>query len=300
LTRKLISFDFAIKYLLRDKGNDDIIEAFISALLTDQGYKPVKILALLDTESNQEEYAQKKSLADLIVADTDHTKYLIEIERQVTKSFIHKSCFNASRLIVDQLGPAADCLAIKKVFYISLLYFPLGHGTIYHGKTIVRETDTKEKLSFHIEDKEWNIAYDVIDISPEYIFIAVPQFDDHLEKEIDEWLYMMKYGEVRADFQSPSMQKVANRLNILNMSQGARNEYLKYNKEIATYKDAIGTAKEAGIAEGVEIGMQQGMQKGIQQKKLDIATSMLKKGFAIKLIQEVTNLSQETIEELKK
>jgi hypothetical protein len=35
--RKLISFDFAIKYLVRDKGNYDIIEAFISALLTDQG-----------------------------------------------------------------------------------------------------------------------------------------------------------------------------------------------------------------------------------------------------------------------
>jgi hypothetical protein len=62
------------------------------------------------------------------------------------------------------------------------------------------------------------------------------------------------------------MQKVAERLSILNMSQGARNEYLKYNKEIATYKDAIGTAKEEGMAEGVEIGIEQGIQRrGIEQ-----------------------------------
>jgi hypothetical protein len=40
--KKLISFDYAIKYLLKDKGNYDIIEGFISALLKEQGYKPVK------------------------------------------------------------------------------------------------------------------------------------------------------------------------------------------------------------------------------------------------------------------
>ncbi|RZI46765.1 hypothetical protein EDM53_03635, partial [Rickettsiales endosymbiont of Peranema trichophorum] len=43
---KLISFDFAIKYLLRDKGNYDIIEGFISALLKEQGHEPVKIVGL--------------------------------------------------------------------------------------------------------------------------------------------------------------------------------------------------------------------------------------------------------------
>jgi hypothetical protein len=45
-------------------------------LLTDQGYKPVKILALLDAESNKEEYAQKKSLAGLLIEDTNQTKYI--------------------------------------------------------------------------------------------------------------------------------------------------------------------------------------------------------------------------------
>lgn len=105
---KLISFDFAIKYLLKDKGNYDIIEGFISALLKERGYKPVKIIALLDTESNKEEYNQKKSLADLIVEDENHNKYIVEIERQKSQHFIHKSCFNTSRLIVDQISSGVD------------------------------------------------------------------------------------------------------------------------------------------------------------------------------------------------
>ena len=47
-----MSFDYfltlAIKYLLRNKGDYDIIEGFISALFAAQGYKPVKINAILE------------------------------------------------------------------------------------------------------------------------------------------------------------------------------------------------------------------------------------------------------------
>jgi hypothetical protein len=54
MEKPLISFDYAIKYLLKDKGDYEIVEGFISALLTSEGYKPVKIKALLDGESNKE------------------------------------------------------------------------------------------------------------------------------------------------------------------------------------------------------------------------------------------------------
>ncbi len=301
---KLISFDFAIKYLLRDKGNYDIIEGFISALLVDQGYKPVKILALLDTESNKETFEQKKSLADLIVEDTDHAKYIIEIERQTTKGFIHKSCFNTSRLIVDQLDAPRDYLNIKKVFHISLLYFRLGNGTIYHGKTIFHETESKEKLSFHIEDKERQVIYDAIDILPEYIFISIPQFDDHLEKEMDEWLYVMKHEDVRPEFKSPYMSKVAARLSILNMTTEMRNEYINYNKQIATYNDAIDTAEqkglEKGIKEGLEKGIKEGLEKGIQQEKVVIAKRLLLQNIELDTILSVTGLRLDELEKLKR
>ena len=33
----LISFDYAIKYLLKDKGDYEIVEGFISALLASEG-----------------------------------------------------------------------------------------------------------------------------------------------------------------------------------------------------------------------------------------------------------------------
>jgi hypothetical protein len=50
--KPLISFDYAIKYLLRDKHDYSIVEGFISALLKSIGYQEVKIVALLESESN--------------------------------------------------------------------------------------------------------------------------------------------------------------------------------------------------------------------------------------------------------
>jgi hypothetical protein len=95
--KQLISFDYAIKYLLRDKGDYSVVEGFISALLKTKVYKDVKIVALLESESNKEDRKSKRSLADLIVEDEDHHKYIIEIERNVKDSFIHKSLFNTSQ-----------------------------------------------------------------------------------------------------------------------------------------------------------------------------------------------------------
>ena len=74
--KPLISFDYAIKYLLRDKGEYDIVGGFISALLKTKGYKDVKIVALLESESNKEDSKSKRSLADVVVEDEDHNKYI--------------------------------------------------------------------------------------------------------------------------------------------------------------------------------------------------------------------------------
>ena len=84
MSKPLISFDYAIKYLLKSRSDYDIIESFISSILATQKYEPVKIKALLDPESSKEESMLKRSIADLIVEDTSGKKYIIEIDRFLT------------------------------------------------------------------------------------------------------------------------------------------------------------------------------------------------------------------------
>jgi len=294
--KPLISFDYAIKYLLKDKGDYSIVEGFISALLETQGYKAVKIIALLESESNKEDSKGKRSLADLIVEDQDHKKYIIEIERNLKGSFIHKSCFNTSRLIVDNLAQREDYTQIVKVFHISLLYFPIGSGTgaVYHGKTIIHEIETKEKLSVHIKSQETNEVFDATDILPEYFYISIPLFNDRLEKEIDDWLYVMKHDEVPEGFHSPYMQQVAEKLSILKMTPEERASYSYYQKKIYNDRDEF----EAALSKGIEEGMEKGKLEGLREGKLEIARKMLSKGRDLETIADDTGLSLEEITSL--
>ena len=232
MDKPLVSFDYAIKYLLRDKKDYTIVEGFISALLKTIGYSDVKILSQLESESNQEDRKDKRSLADLIVQDTNNQKYIVEIERNLQPLFIHKSCFNTSRLLIDTISQGQDYSQILKIFHISLLYFPPGYipGTVYHGKTLIQEVKSKEKITFHITDPTTNRIYDASDILPEYFYISVPSFDDKLEEEFDEWLYVMKHDEIPQPHKSSYMDLIAERLNYLKMSEAERKDTYSISK----------------------------------------------------------------------
>ena len=288
IDKPLISFDYAIKYLLKDKGDYSIVEGFISALLKTKGYKDVKIIALLESESNKDDSKSKRSLADVIVEDEDHQKYIIEIERNVKDSFIHKSLFNASRLIVDNLAQREDYTDIIKVFHISLLYFPIGNhkGAIYHGKTIIHEIDSKEKLSVHIKNAETGKMFDATEIMPEYFFISIPLFNDHLEREIDEWLHVMKYDEVPTSYHSPYMTQVAEKLSILKMTSEERANYSYYQKKLHNDRDELSAAEARGREEE--------QQKNLEEKK-EIVNRLIQKGMSIQEASELIGLSVDQI-----
>ena len=287
--KPLVSFDYAIKYLLKDKGDYGIVEGFISALLKTKGYKDIKIIALLESESNKEDSKSKRSLADLIVEDEDHHKYIIEIERNVKDSFIHKSLFNTSRLIVDNLAQREDYTQIIKIFHISLLYFPIGNGngSIYHGKTIIHEIETNEKLSVHITNQKTGEIFDATNILPEYFYISVPLFNDRLEKEIDDWLHIMKYDEVPQNYHSPYMAQVAEKLSILKMTPAERARYSYYQKKLYSDRDELQAAEARGEA------------RGKTEEKIEIAKAMLLDGDSAERVSKITGLPTSEIEKLK-
>jgi hypothetical protein len=292
MEKPLISFDFAIKYLLKNKGDYDIIEGFISALFASQGYPPIKINALLDTESNKEGLEMKKSIADLVVEDGEGNKYIVEIERAYTPNFMHKACFNSSRLVVDGIYGNQDYTTIKKIFHISLLYFSTKEmqKPVYHGKTIVHEVDTKHPVDVSIAN-EGLVIFNTPNVFPEYFFISVPMFDDVINSEIDEWLYVMKHSEIKQGFKSPYMAKVAERLSVIKMSSEERNEYIYYQKQSVHSQDILNAARAEGEAKGEA--------KGIEKRNIEVAVNMIKQKLDDKLISSVTGLSLEEILKLK-
>ena len=74
--QKLISFDWAIKRILRSKANFDILEGFLSELL----FEDITILEILESESNQELYDNKFNRLDIKVKNQKKEIILIEIQ----------------------------------------------------------------------------------------------------------------------------------------------------------------------------------------------------------------------------
>jgi len=302
--KPLISFDYAIKYLLKSKADYDIIEGFISALFASEGYKPVKINALLDSESNKEGMDLKRSIADLVVEDEDGNKYIVEIERSFTPNFMHKACFNTARLVVDSISGNQDYTTIKKVFHISLLYFATKQleKPIYHGETVFHSIDTSHPVDVRIANQGL-VMFENHNVFPEYFVISVPLFNDVIHQEIDEWLYVMKYSDTRKDFKSPYMKKVQERLSVLKMTNEERASYYYYLKEAVHSQDVLVAAENKGEARGMEKGIKKGIKKGIErgiEKGIEqVAIKMLLEKIDIKVISNLTGLSEEVILELR-
>ena len=75
-------------------------------------------------------------------------------------------------------------------------------------------------------------------------------------------------------------------------------ELREYEASKMAYRDiknSVDTAKQEGLAEGMELGM----EKGMNLKALDIARNMLADGFDINLIMKYSGLTQEQIDKLK-
>ncbi|ABY72404.1 hypothetical protein BTU51_0524 [Rickettsia rickettsii] len=177
---------------------------------------------------------------------------------------------------------------------------------LYHGKTIFREVDKKHPMKFSLGDMRGKI-FDLYNVFPEYVVISVSLFNDVIRDELDEWLYVVKHSEVKKDFKSPYMKKVAKRLDILKMTPKEQIIYHAYMNRSYKERDYIVSAeekgREQGMAKGIKEGRKKGKQAGIQEgevtKSIKIATKMLMKKNSIEKIHEITEVSIKEIERLQ-
>ncbi len=74
--RTLISFDWALKRLLRDKANFDVLEGFLSTLLQ----ADIKIQKILESESNKDCEDSKMNRVDILAEDSQGELLLVEVQ----------------------------------------------------------------------------------------------------------------------------------------------------------------------------------------------------------------------------
>jgi len=272
---KLIRFDWAIKSLLRDKANFDVLEGFLTALLRED----IQVIQILDSESNQPEIDKKFNRVDILVKDQKQQQIIIEIQNHQETGYLERILWGVSKLIVDNLELGQDYRHISKVISISILYFNFGIGDdyVYRNVNEIRGLHTKKELvsrRLNRETKKFEKRYSK-DIFPDFYFITVERFQDVIKSDLDEWIYMLKHSALRSDFKSKNIDRARDKLMLLKMSREERKRYENYIEDIVVENDVIETAQI--------------------QARLEIAQKMLDQGMDIETIASLTDLSVDVI-----
>ena len=314
-TPQLVRFDWAMKHLLRDKANFDVLEGFLTALLNED----IKILHILESESNQASENMKFNRVDLLVEDSQQRKIIIEIQNNREVDYLERLLFGTSKVIVDNHKLGEPYKNIAKIISVSILYFNLGRGDdyVYLGKTEFKGMHTGTPLLV----KERKQVSDVLknrfffsekDIFPKYFLIKTEKFENIIESPLDEWIYMIKNSEVKAEFKSKNIQIAKAKLDYMKMSASEKRRHDRYLMDLASEKDIIDNAKQEGLEKGEKIGLEKGEKIGLEKgKKIGLEKGKVlanrqvilegrKIGLSISILATMTGLTETAIKEIIK
>jgi len=294
--RTLVSFDWAIKYLLRNKVDYVILEGFLTTLLG----KKINIQSLVESESNKVSEGDKYNRTDVLAEEEDGTLIIIELQFRPEIDYFHRMLFGSSKAIVEHIGEGKDYSEVRKVYSVNVVYFDLGSGRdyIYCGTTTFKGLHYNDELELSSAQKAEFARLEVKDIFPEFYILKVDRFKDIVQNKIDEWVYFLKHSKVRSEFNAPGLDEAVKKLEYSRLSPEERRAYDKYVDIRRSNRSTIYTAKLEGKAEGKIEGKAEGEAIGEARGVKKTAKNMKDKGFDVAVISEVTGLSVEEIEKL--
>ncbi|MCP4701687.1 MAG: hypothetical protein GY862_33240, partial [Gammaproteobacteria bacterium] len=211
----------------------------------------------LESESNQEGETQKSNRVDLLAEDSAGQRLIIGVQNEREADYLERLVFGTSKIITENVALGEECRSIVKVISISILYFNLGAGDndyVYYGATEFRGLHTRKPLPVkerEVYSPDGKFRMHGKNIFTEYYLINVERFEDVIENDLDEWIYMLKHETLRDDFHAPNIDKARKKLPLLEMSLKEYKRYERYMMNLAIERDVIETAKAEGFAEGL-------------------------------------------------
>ncbi len=285
--QRVIRFDWAIKNVLRDKANFDILEGFLGALLRED----IRVVDLIESESDQEGGRQKFNRVDILVRDSGGRVMIVEIQNEHESDYIERLLFGTCKVIVDHMKLGSPYEEIAKVISVSILYFNLGSGDdyVYHGSTqftgvhtgnplVIRRRFMTRQGRYVLRERDLER-----EVFPEYYLIQTERFRDEVRVDLDEWIYMLKNEHVPEHFKSRNIDRAREKLAVLMMSDEERRRYERYLMDAPIERDILKTAEA----------------RGEEKRAKETAENLLSMGkLNAEEIAQATGLSAEEVEEL--
>ena len=295
--RTYISFDWALKRLLRDKANFGVLEGFLTTLLNTN----IKINRLLESEGNKNREDSKYNRVDLLAEDTDGELLLIEVQGEPEFAYFQRMLFGASKLVTEYINSGENYEHVKKVYSVNIVYFDLGQGedVVYIGKTVFRGIHNNEVLKLSPFMQQKFKTDEVSQLFPEYIILKVNDFNRWSKVPLDQWLYFLATSDIPEEADAPGLQEAREKLNLMKMNREEQAAYDRYLMERAILRNTMVTAREEGLFEGEckghAKGIAEGRAEGNKEGRMETAKNLKAMGLNIDDIVKATGLTVDEV-----
>lgn len=309
---KYIRFDWAIKRLLRQKANFGVLEGFLTVLLGEE----VKIIELLESESNQQTSDDKFNRVDIKARNSKNEIIIVEIQNTRELYYLERILYGVAKAITEHISLGERYYEVKKIYSISILYFDIGKGNdyLYHGQNIFTGVHTGDRLEVTTKEKDALVHKLPAEVFPEYFLIRVNEFNKAAVTPLEEWIEYLKTGCIRADTKAPGLEEAREKLIYYNMSKEERHAYDEHLSAMMIQNDVLDGAKLEGLIEGRMEGRVEGRVEGLiegrmegrvevrmeghVEGRMDMARNLKKLGVSTAIIMESSGLSEQEIEKL--
>ena len=277
---KYIRFDWAIKRLLRNKANYDVLEGFLSVLLG----QDIKIVNFLESEGNQEAKDDKYNRVDILCEDSKKELIIVEVQNDRAYSYFHRMLYGTSKVITEYIELGQDYEKVRKVYSVNIVYFELGQGSdyVYHGKTDFLGMHNGDVLMLSKKQREMFDREKAGDVFPEYYVLKVNDFDSVAKTPLDEWIDFLKTGNIDDRYTAKGLPEAREKLRIDRLPDEERRAYIREMERRMVENDAMKSSHIDGVDEGIK----------------RVATNLKRDGMPIEKISQMTGLSEQDIESL--
>lgn len=305
LKDRYIRFDWAIKRLLRQKANFDVLEGFLTVFIGEE----VKIVEILESEGNQQTPDDKFNRVDIKARNSKGEIILVEVQNTSELYYLERILYGVAKAITEHIHLGDTYKEVKKVYSISVLYFDIGKGAdyLYVGQNKFIGVHTNDQLVITAKEKGALVQKSPAEIFPEYILVRVNEFDKVAVTPLEEWVAYLKSGVIKENTTAPGLQEARKKLQYYSMTDAERYAYDEHLNAVMIQNDVLGNAREEGLAEGRAEGLTQGRAEGLTQgraegraeAKKDIVKSMLSNGLSVEQAAKYSGLTVEEVESIK-
>ena len=302
--------DIIFKAFFSRKGNEEFLKDFLNALLGIE-IETIKIKEEVNLE--QLSAMEKGGRLDLQATLNERQIVNIELQSKDRGNFRVRTVFYASKIISREVVKGTDYDDLEKTILINILGYEM----------FPQYEDYISKTSIVLEKHKECEAIDNI----QWWFIELPKFrkaHPDMNIKINQWLAFIDDEDKElvevAEKKNKVLKKARNEVEYLTGNAAVRRmaelrekwdleyavsmDYAKKQGLEDGKKQGIKEGKEQGIKEGKEQGKKEGIEEGIQigerNNQIKTVKEMINQGLSIDLIEKITHLSTEEINNIKK